>query len=573
LPEATASRRMQRGEQGLFESVSYRLFQLAGVPASDTHYVHFRVIDGSEESTESQYEGDFWGLYLAVEQVDGRFLDANNLPDGNLYKMDREEDSLSNQGRAGVTDGSDLLAFLTMYEEGEPDEAWWRANFDLAGYYSYRAIVEAIHHYDIGEDKNYFYYLNPDNQIWSVLPWDVDLTWDNNMYGTGREPFKEAVLEQPIFQLEYQNRLRELIDEYVNRVDRLDLNPSLVDADRAMWDYNPVMASDYVREDRSRTGRFYESSPTGDFRGMAQKMKEYVEDRISFIDKRLLDDREHPKTPTISYAGPEGYPDGQLNFVPSAYQGKHGFAGIQWRTALVTDPAAPDYDPLLPPRYEITAYWQSQVLAELGACPVDETCRVRVRVQDSTGRWSHWSAPIQLRATPPIELPLSELLITEIMYHPQVDGQQQEEDYEFVELTNLGERTLDLSGMRFSDGIEYTFPISTLLEAGDIIVLVNNDKRFIERYGFAPFGQYQGKLSNKGERLALVDGLENMLYSVTYDDTSPWPPLADGFGYSLVPRITPYIDDKNPDDALYWRRSLEMGGSPGRPDILSSKAD
>jgi len=214
-----------RGEQGLFESVSYRLFQLAGVPSPETHYVHFRV------------------------------------------KMDIDEDKLNNQGPTGVTDSSDLLAFQEMYENGEPDEAWWRTNFDLAGYYSYRAILEAIHHYDTGEDKNYYYYLHPESQRWSVLPWDVDLTWDDEMYGTGREPFLEAVLEQPIFQLEYQNRLREirdllynpeqmglLIDEYVNRVDTLERTPSLVDADRAMWDYNPIMVSRYVRGRFSRHG-------------------------------------------------------------------------------------------------------------------------------------------------------------------------------------------------------------------------------------------------------------------------------------------------------------------------------
>ena len=38
-----------RGEQGLFESLGFRLFNLVGVEASKTHYVQFRVIDEADE--------------------------------------------------------------------------------------------------------------------------------------------------------------------------------------------------------------------------------------------------------------------------------------------------------------------------------------------------------------------------------------------------------------------------------------------------------------------------------------------------------------------------------------------
>jgi hypothetical protein len=50
----------------------------------------------------------FWGLYLAVEQPDGRFLDAHGLPDGNLYKMEGGSGEPNNLGPDGPADGSDL---------------------------------------------------------------------------------------------------------------------------------------------------------------------------------------------------------------------------------------------------------------------------------------------------------------------------------------------------------------------------------------------------------------------------------------------------------------------------------
>jgi hypothetical protein len=63
----------RRGEQGLHESVGYALFNLAGVEAPSTHYIQLRIVDEAEETPADQYRGDFWGLYLAIENEDGRF--------------------------------------------------------------------------------------------------------------------------------------------------------------------------------------------------------------------------------------------------------------------------------------------------------------------------------------------------------------------------------------------------------------------------------------------------------------------------------------------------------------------
>ena len=90
----------------------------------------------------------------------------------------------NNQGATQpVADSSDLVAFKTTYQSGPQTADWWRQNFNLDSYYNYRAIVEAIHHYDIAGGKNYFYYHNPVTNQWETLPWDIDLTWANNMFG------------------------------------------------------------------------------------------------------------------------------------------------------------------------------------------------------------------------------------------------------------------------------------------------------------------------------------------------------------------------------------------------------
>ena len=64
-----------RGMAGMDESLSFRIHQLAGAVAPNTNYLHFRVIDNAvETSPTDQYTGDLWGLYLAIEEIDGGLL-------------------------------------------------------------------------------------------------------------------------------------------------------------------------------------------------------------------------------------------------------------------------------------------------------------------------------------------------------------------------------------------------------------------------------------------------------------------------------------------------------------------
>ncbi|MEX0585395.1 MAG: CotH kinase family protein, partial [Pirellulales bacterium] len=371
----------QRGEQGLFESVGFRLFNLAGSPTSKTSHVHFRVIDGADERGATQYDGDFQGLYLAVEQLDGRFLDEHDMPDGNLYKMEGGTGEANNIGPAGPADKSDLNGFIAAYSSATPPtEQWWRDNVDLEQYYAYRAMVEATHHWDIGFGKNYFYYRNPDTGKWSQHAWDLDLTWTTT-YAPGCgdcEPFKTKLLSHPSLLMEYRNRLREIrdllfnaeqvgqmLDEHAAFADRPAGGASLIDADRAMWDYNPLMVSSYINPSKAGHGRYYQSASPQTYAGMVQKLKNYVATRSTYIDNNLLtanDEAAAPPRRTVSYTGPAGYPLNRLAFSATSFApGSSGgaFAAIQWRVAEVTDPTAPAYDPAMPKMYEIAAAWES----------------------------------------------------------------------------------------------------------------------------------------------------------------------------------------------------------------------
>jgi len=197
-------------------------------------------------------------------------------------------------------------------------------------------------------------------------------------------------------------------------------------------------------------------------------------------------------------------------------------------------------------------------------------------MKDNTGRWSHWSQPEQFVAGEPVSQGVAAgLRITELMYNPAnpQDGMNND-DYEFIELKNTGDSTIDLTHVFFADGIVFDFNDSTVTEVGpgQFVLVVSNRTAFESRYGQALSsiiaGEYSGRFANGGERVKLVDYWDGTIMEFEYDDEGNWPALADGQGHSLVPLASALIrqDDGSLSNAASWRASTNVGGSPGIDD-------
>jgi len=597
----------QRGIAGLNEMVPHRLYQLAGVTGSNTHHVHFRVIDDATEAPADQYTGDFWGLYQAIEHPDGRFLDEHGLADGNVYKIQGGNGDKKNQGPTQVENSSDWSSFYSA-SNNLNTVVWWRDNFHLDSYYGFRAINRATGNVDLRDHTNYYFYHEPTAGQWRVIPWDLDMMYAPVKHVWSGVIRADRCLDHPEISLEFRNRCRELGDLLFSDINRDGghaaqlveeisqfVNPTgvpltMVDADEYMWSFHPRTRGGHVgpwyQLSRFETGLqtdYFRNVPTADHEGFQHSIIDYMYDvdptpfAVNDQDEdgygwgylaQEAADNAIPDTPVLTYIGGTGFPVDNLTFQSSAFsdpQGSGTFASMEWRIGEIYNSSTPGYVAGDPWIYEIEEVWSGTgdptIALPTSALRSGKTYRARVRHFDDTGRSSHWSAPIEFIAGDPDVAPYRDgLVISEIMYHPSGD-----ELLEFIELHNVGATTLTLNGVRFTKGIDFDFSDGTTIAPGAYLLVVADIAAFEAKYGqglpIAGRWETGDRLSNGGENLKLSLGQGTAIHEFVYDDNSPWPTDADGAGYSLA-MINPTsgIDHA---DAANWQASATIDGSPG----------
>ena len=371
---ATHKMRGSRGNYtwGIEQAANHILWNMTGTPAPFTHWMHLRVIRGEEEAPggqNGQYLGDYYGMLLALEEFDVRFLDAHNLEKGNLYKLiSGRTDGVSVRrylARDGVDDGSDFRNIIFQLQPGK-DDAWLNRHVNYDSWNHYHAIVDAIRHYDVQPNtaehlKNRAFYFEPSTEtnlgrLW-VLPWDSDTSWGPNWNG-GEGFCKQAIFDtnppRPDFVRDYRNVVREIRDLiWTEEQISLLLDPlaagiaDLVPADRDRWtaavggsQSEPPIEN--VVADMKKFA-FVGGSWTG---GDSGSMESIARDsgisgqqgRDAYLDA-LGADPAIPETPAISYTGAGEFPQGGLAFRSSPFsdpQGDATFGAMEWRIAEIT---------------------------------------------------------------------------------------------------------------------------------------------------------------------------------------------------------------------------------------------
>lgn len=135
---------------------------------------------------------------------------------------------------------------------------------------------------------------------------------------------------------------------------------------------------------------------------------------------------------------------------------------------------------------------------------------------------------------------------------------------DWVELRNVTNAAIDVSGWTFRDEIDstthiFTIPNGTVLDPNENLVLAQdgalftaahpNETNFVGSFGFG--------LSGGGEWIRLYDATGLLRQSLRYDNNAPWVAIADGYTLELVNVSAPMNNGANWFQGCY-------GGSPTR---------
>lgn len=150
------------------------------------------------------------------------------------------------------------------------------------------------------------------------------------------------------------------------------------------------------------------------------------------------------------------------------------------------------------------------------------------------------------------------ITISELNYHP--DSTRNSGDW--LELLNFGDASIDLSAWTFTDGQpnhEFKFPTGTVLTPGERMVVAEDTLKFHQQHpGLPVAGPLDFEFSNATETLMLSDATGQPVIQMTYQDNTPWPEAADGYGRTLE-LVSETADPTLPES---WFAGC-IGGSPG----------
>jgi hypothetical protein len=578
----------------------YEMFRDAGAP------YHFVV------PIRVHQNGVFWGDIHMVENGDDNYLERLGLdPNGALYKMYNtlpampvgEKKTRKFEGQADLQalyDGCVLPA-------GPPRTAFFFDNLNIPECVNYLAAQTISGNVDCCH-KNYYLYRDTEGtREWQILPWDVDLSygrvwstpttyWDDFLYSTtgtrvgNNNTLVSALYNTPEILQMYQRRLRTLAEEllqppgtpasqgrFEQRINALvDLIGPDGALDLAKWGtWCCSSAGPYTQATIPNAQSYQTMRDAADY-----MITNYFPARRNFLFSHADVAPGMPANPLILITGIEYSPasSNQLqeyielrntNSFAVDITGWRLTGGIDFTFAggtvmpsnsvLYVSPDAPSFRARTSgPRggmgLFVTGPYQGQLSAR------GETVNLVDRFGRTVGSVPYLGNP---------SLAQKFLRITEMMYHPSpMSGSPHgPEEFEYLELKNVGPVGLNLTRVRLATGISFDFTGSaiTTLAPGETVLVVKNLSAFTARYGsgLPVAGQYTGSLDNSGERIRLVDAVGEEILDFDYNNT--WYPITDGLGFSLV-----IVDEQaHPDDwtrKASWRPSGSLLGSPGADD-------
>jgi hypothetical protein len=586
-----------------------------------------------------QRNGAFQSVALFVEQVDNHFMERNGLyEDGALYKLTNDRPQMNNafdfekKNRDQETSRSDLQTFLDgLHLTGAARTRFLFDNVNLPVMIDYMVANTLVNDNDDAM-KNFFLYRDTNDGAsarydhanakgtneWTMLPWDKDLTFGMSYYfspysidklrthpffGDSEHPKSDsssawnwmidALLDTPQIKQMYLRRLRTVMDELLQ----------------------PLGTPYSRRYYEQRLDELY-AELTGDTQAFSSGSlaTPFNELKTRYLDQRRVHlYMDHSVDTTYSdYAG-----------IPAQQKGSPQVHFGGYQVCPASGNQDQEYLQLVNPNsfaVDISGWTVrggvNYTFAKGVVIPAGGTLYVSPNVYAFRNRPGRSSTAIEFvqgnyeghlskqgetivlldgssneiatLTTPSQPSDAQQYLrVSEVMYHPQdpaAGSPYQTNDFEFIELKNVGTAAIDLNGVKFDEGVSFTFAGSnvTSLAGGEHVLVVANIAAFQSRYGHALDGIIAGqfaaspghtvpsRLDNGGAHVHIADAQGETVAAFDYSDG--WYTQSDGQGNSLV------IRDPASELSLWetrdgWSASREVNGSPGADETPQYAAD
>jgi len=307
------------------DALAYSVFRAAGVPAPRTTFAEVTL------TVPGKYDREYLGLYVAVEQVDSRFLQAhfgdNNglllkpegirgLPyfgdDPELYQPTYNPKSKSGRG-----DWNRLVEFTHLVNEADDEQfhAEIEKYLDVDGFTRFLATNTVLASLDgfIGLGHNFYLYQDPATDRFVFVPWDLDLAFGAFAIYGSPEQLADLSIDHPHLA---PNKL----------IDRLLAMPKVRDAYREQVRYlaTEVLTSDTfenhlaaIEQLTARTDELEkaaasdrnESGGSGMFGGMFQglPLRTFIEKRVASVTAQLAGEPGGHVPQMMSFGSPGGF--------------------------------------------------------------------------------------------------------------------------------------------------------------------------------------------------------------------------------------------------------------------------
>ncbi|MGC8744091.1 MAG: lamin tail domain-containing protein [Verrucomicrobiia bacterium] len=565
-----------------------------------------------------EQNGNFWGDVHLMENGDAEYLERNGLdPNNPLYKMYNTFNSSPAHATIGGGNAekktrkwegnADLLALLNgVLQTGTNRTVFLYDNVDIPQMINMLAARVVTGDMDCCHKNYYLYRDTTGTGEWQAFPWDVDLSfgrrwissltyWDDTMVINTYMPVGDnnglvnALYQTPQIAEMYWRRLRTLMDEILqppgtptNQLKfekRIDELTSIIAPDAALdlakwgtWGNGSAQstcciqtqpqAADIIKYTYLPQRRTYLFSNMIVSAGGKIPLAQPSDAKIGFgkIEFNPISGRQSEE-----YIQLTNFNSFAVDISGWRLEGaiKHTFKPGTVMPSYGVIYVSPDVNAFrarqVAPKGGMGLFIQGNYKGQLSARGE------AILLLDKNGNFVNIGS-----YTPNPSLAQQYLRITEIMYNPAPVGGSgyNAQEYEYIELKNIGSATISLIGLRFTNGINFDFSTSAIqsLSPGQTVLVVKNLNAFTSRYGDKTnliAGVYSGYLDNDGERITLIDETGEEILDFTYNDK--WYPITDGFGFSLVV-VNENAKPEEWNNKGNWRPSSLIDGSPAGED-------